>query len=95
MSVADSSESTKVGLEGALNKLRRHEKDSGSPEVQIALLTDRIEQISGHMKKFVKDFNSERGMLKLISRRKRLLAYLKDESVERYRQTLSVLGLRK
>ncbi len=97
MSTADSAASSGIGsnIEEALKKLRLNDKDCGSPEVQVALLTQRIEQISTHMKKFVKDFHSERGMMKLISRRKRLLEYLKNESVERYRKTLTVLGLRK
>lgn len=76
-------------------KLRRHERDVGSPEVQIALLTKRIETLSEHMKKHDQDLHSQRGMYKLISHRKRLLEYLKRENLERYRLTLSELGLRK
>lgn len=94
MSVADTTEST-INLEEMLKKLRRHEKDCGSPEVQVALLTDRINKLSAHVKKFVQDFHSQRGMMKMINRRKTLLQYLRKESIERYRSTLSVLGLRK
>ena len=69
--------------------------DTGCPEVQIALLTKRIEQIAGHVKSFKMDNHSARGMMQMISNRKRLLAYLKTESIERYRKTISALGLRK
>lgn len=76
-------------------KHRTHESDSGSPEVQIALLTARIERLSKHFEKHREDKHSKRGMLALISQRKRQLAYLKSESPERYRATLAALGLRK
>lgn len=78
-----------------LKKYGRHEKDSGSPEVQVALLTNRIEQLSQHFKKHVNDYHSMRGLFALVSRRKRLLNYLKGENVERYRHTISELGIRK
>ena len=78
-----------------IGKHRRHEKDSGSPEVQVALLTKRLEKISGHFGRHPQDKHSQRGLLRIVSRRKRLLEYLKRESVDRYRQTLSSLGLRK
>lgn len=76
-------------------KHRVHEKDSGSPEVQIALLTKRLDKMSEHFKTHSKDQHSRRGMLAMISRRKRLLAYLKNENIERYRNTINALGLRK
>ena len=72
-----------------------HDKDTGSPEVQIALLTSRLQSLQKHFAKHAQDKHSMRGMLKLVSRRKKLLAYLKKESVERYKNTISALGLRK
>ncbi len=73
----------------------RHDGDTGSPEVQIALLTERINQLSGHMRDHKKDFHSERGLLKLIGRRRRQLAYLSRTDMQRYREVLTKLGLRK
>jgi small subunit ribosomal protein S15 len=70
-------------------------QDSGSPEVQIALLTRRLEILSKHFAKFPKDNHSRKGMMDIISRRKQMLRYLKRESVVRYRNTISALGLRK
>ncbi|MBN1662634.1 MAG: 30S ribosomal protein S15 [Deltaproteobacteria bacterium] len=72
-----------------------HEKDTGSPEVQIALLTARIEYLTEHFKTHKKDHHSRRGLLKLVGQRRRLLDYLKKKDVERYRTTVSRLGLRK
>ena len=80
---------------GVIQKFQAHEKDTGSPEVQIALLSQRIEHLSGHFKKFVKDHQSRRGLLKLVGQRRRLLAYLKDKITERYRRVTKELGLRK
>lgn len=76
-------------------KHRVHERDTGSPEVQIALLTKRIDRMSEHFKKHIKDQHSKRGMLAMIGRRKRLLQFLKNEDVNRYKATLASLGLRK
>lgn len=73
----------------------RHGNDTGSSEVQIALLTDRIQNLSEHFQTNNKDEHSKRGMLKLISRRKSLLQYLKNEDIERYRSLIAKLGLRK
>ena len=73
----------------------RHEGDTGSPEVQIALLTERINQLTGHMRFHQKDFHSERGLMKLIGRRRRQLAYLSRTDIQRYREVLTKLGLRK
>lgn len=73
----------------------RHDNDTGSSEVQIALLTDRIINLSNHFTTNKKDEHSRRGMLKLISRRKSLLKYLKNEDIERYRSLIAKLGLRK
>jgi small subunit ribosomal protein S15 len=71
------------------------EKDSGSPEVQVALLTTRINSLSDHMKSHTKDFHSRRGLLMLVGQRRRLLNYLKSESVGRYNKIVTDLGLRK
>ena len=76
-------------------KYRHHDKDSGSPEVQIALLTKRLEKLSVHFEKHPQDEHSRRGLLRLVSQRKGLLEYLKQEDVARYRDTLGKLGLRK
>lgn len=78
-----------------ISKYRIHEKDTGSPEVQIALLTGRIEHLSEHFKKFIKDHQSRRGLLKLVGQRRRLLAYLKVKNGERYKKVTRELGLRK
>ena len=72
-----------------------HEKDSGSPEVQIGLLTMRITQLTEHFKTHKKDHHSRRGLLKLVSRRRRLLDYVKRKDVGRYRSVLKAYGLRK
>ncbi len=73
----------------------RNEKDTGSTEVQIALLTKRIEELTEHFKVNKKDHNSRRGLLKLVGQRRKLLKYLKREDVEKYRQILKTLSLRK
>jgi small subunit ribosomal protein S15 len=70
------------------------EKDTGSPEVQIALLTARISQLTEHLKTHKKDFHSRRGLLMLVGQRKRLLVYLKKKDIERYRNLISRLGIR-
>ena len=72
-----------------------HEKDTGSPEVQIALLTERIGYLTEHFKTHTKDHHSRRGLLKLVSKRRRLLNYLKKSSLDRYRKTVTALNLRK
>jgi small subunit ribosomal protein S15 len=74
---------------------RLHERDSGSPEVQVALLTHRITELTDHFKTHIKDHHSRRGLLKLVGRRRRLLDYLKGQDVERYRATIERLGIRK
>jgi small subunit ribosomal protein S15 len=74
---------------------RLHERDSGSPEVQVALLTNRITELTDHFKTHIKDHHSRRGLLKLVGRRRRLLDYLKGQDVERYRATIERLGIRK
>jgi small subunit ribosomal protein S15 len=72
-----------------------HDNDTGSPEVQIALLTERISQLTEHLKLHRKDFSSRRGLLKLVGQRRRLLDYLKDTDLEGYRKIVEELGLRK
>jgi len=76
-------------------ELAIHEKDTGSSEVQIALLTDKIENLSGHIKKFKKDKHSSVGLLKAVNRRKKLLEYLKKNKLESYKNVLARLNLRK
>ncbi|MDP6462101.1 MAG: 30S ribosomal protein S15 [Gemmatimonadota bacterium] len=78
-----------------IQKHQKHEQDSGSPEVQIALLTERITYLTGHFQNHKKDHHSRRGLLKLVGRRRRLLDYLKANKIERYRAVLKELGLRK
>ena len=72
-----------------------HEKDTGSPEVQIALLTSRIQNLTEHLKKNDKDHHSRRGLLKMVGHRRKLLAYLQKKDIERYRAIIENLGLRK
>ena len=72
-----------------------NEKDTGSPEVQVAILTDRINTLTEHMKKNPKDFHSQRGLSKMVGHRKQLLAYLAKKDIERYRAVIKKLGLRK
>jgi small subunit ribosomal protein S15 len=78
-----------------ITEYRLHDTDTGSPEVQIALLSSRIEYLTEHFKTHKKDHHSRRGLLKLVGRRRRLLDYLKRSDVERYRKVVSALHLRK
>ena len=78
-----------------IRSYRRHDTDSGSPEVQIALLTDRIGSLTGHFKAHAKDHHSRRGLLKLVGQRRRLLDYLKRCDFERYKSIIERLGIRK
>ena len=78
-----------------IKELAIHEKDTGSSEVQIALLTEKIETLSGHIKKFSKDKHSSIGLLKAVNRRKKLLDYLKKYKIDSYKNVLSKLNLRK
>ena len=73
----------------------RGANDTGSPEVQIAILTERINNLTEHFKTHAKDHHSRRGLLKLVSKRRRLLSYLKNTSLDRYRKTVAALNLRK
>jgi small subunit ribosomal protein S15 len=72
-----------------------HEGDTGSPEVQVALLTERINSLTEHLRQHKHDYSSRRGLLKLVGQRRRLLAYLNKTDVERYRKLIARLGLRK
>ncbi len=78
-----------------IEKFQQHDKDTGSPEVQVALLTHRINELTEHFKVHKKDHHSRRGLLLLVSQRKSLLAYLKNNDVGRYRNLIKELGLRK
>jgi small subunit ribosomal protein S15 len=86
---------TKEVKEKIIGDYRVHEHDSGSPEVQVALLTNRITELTEHFKTHSKDHHSRRGLLKLVGRRRRLLDYLKGQDVDRYRTTIERLGIRK
>ena len=78
-----------------MDKYGKHEGDTGSPEVQIALLTNRITYLTDHFKSHKKDFHSRQGLLKLVGRRRNLLGYLRKTDVQRYRAIVEQLGLRK
>ncbi len=80
---------------GLIEEYKINERDTGSPEVQIAILTDRINALTEHMKKNPKDFHSQRGLSKMVGRRKQLLSYLARVDIERYRALIKKLGLRK
>ena len=75
--------------------LRRHDKDTGSADVQIAILTQRISQLTEHLKTHAKDHSSRRGLLKMVARRRNLLDYLKSTASDRYKEALEKLNLRK
>lgn len=78
-----------------IKKYARSEQDTGSPEVQVAVLTERIQELTEHMQKNPKDFHSNRGLLKMVGKRRGLLDYLKKKDIERYRALIAELGLRK
>lgn len=78
-----------------IESTRLHETDTGSPEVQIAILTERIQGLTQHLRENRQDHHSRRGLLKLVGRRRRLLAYLSANDIERYRATIARHGLRK
>jgi small subunit ribosomal protein S15 len=77
-----------------INEHQTHGTDTGSVEVQVAMLSERINQLSGHLQKNIHDFSSRQGLLKMIGRRKRLLAYLRNISEERYAALIARLGIR-
>jgi len=78
-----------------IEKYRVHDSDTGSPEVQVAILTERINYLTEHLKTHKKDHHSRRGLLKMVGRRRALLDYLKDTDIDRYRAIVERLGLRK
>ncbi|MGD2115877.1 MAG: 30S ribosomal protein S15 [Acidobacteriota bacterium] len=78
-----------------IEEYKVHDSDTGSPEVQVAILTHRINELTEHFKTHKQDHHSRRGLLKLVGRRRRLLDYLKKKDVERYKQTIGRLGIRK
>ena len=78
-----------------VQKFQRHTSDTGSPEVQIALLSNRIKYLTEHFKSHKQDHHSRRGLLKLVGQRRRLLDYIKREQLDKYKELLQVLGLRK
>ncbi|MCD4784739.1 MAG: 30S ribosomal protein S15 [Candidatus Eremiobacteraeota bacterium] len=86
---------TKEKKKEIVEKFRLSESDTGSPEVQIALLTHRINHLTEHLKIHKKDHHSRRGLLMMVGQRRRLLNYLKDKEIQRYRSMLERLGLRK
>jgi small subunit ribosomal protein S15 len=81
--------------EQIISEFRRHERDSGSPEVQVALITKRIEYLTEHFKAHAKDHHSRRGLLMLVGQRRRLLEYLRQKDLTRYRALIDRLGLRR
>ena len=78
-----------------ISKYRVHENDTGSPEVQIALLTERINYLTEHLQKHKKDHHSRRGLLKMVGQRRGLLNYLKEKDLDRYRKLIESLGIRR
>jgi len=86
---------TKELKQELINKFKVHENDTGSPEVQIALLTERINQLTEHLKVHKKDHHSRRGLLKMVGKRRALLNYLKEKDFERYKTIIEKLDLRK
>jgi len=86
---------TKERKKEVIGTYKKHEADTGSPEVQIALLTERINTLTEHFKVHTKDHHSRRGLLKLVGQRRRQLDYLKQKDIERYREIITKLGIRK
>jgi small subunit ribosomal protein S15 len=78
-----------------ISQFRTHDGDTGSPQVQIAILSERIGELTEHFKTHAKDHSSRRGLLKLVSKRRRLLDYLKQHDADRYREVIGKLGIRK
>ncbi|MDK9709564.1 30S ribosomal protein S15 [Acidaminobacter sp.] len=86
---------TKDKKNEVIEAYKTHEGDTGSPEVQIALLTTRINELNGHLQTHKKDHHSRRGLLKMVGKRRNLLNYLRQNDIERYRELIGRLGLRK
>jgi small subunit ribosomal protein S15 len=81
--------------EGTIREYRTHEGDTGSPEVQVAVLTQRIAHLTEHLREHKHDYHSRRGLLKMVGKRRRLLKYVQKKDVERYRALIARLGLRR
>ena len=81
--------------QGIIDRYRLHDADTGSPEVQVAILSERISYLTDHFKAHAKDHHSRRGLIKLVGQRRRLLNYLKNKDIDRYRALIEQLGLRK
>ena len=81
--------------EKLIKKYKLHDLDTGSPEVQIAILTEEIKRLILHLKKHPKDFHSKRGLLKMVGKRRRFLSYLKEEDEKRYNNLIKKIGLKK
>ncbi|MEC9488883.1 MAG: 30S ribosomal protein S15 [Halanaerobium sp.] len=86
---------TKEKKQDIIDEFGRKEDDTGSPEVQIALLTERINQLTDHLRTHKKDFHSRRGLLKMVGKRKKLLRYLQKKDIESYRELIERLGIRR
>ncbi len=86
---------TKEKKQELIVSYKKHDSDTGSPEVQIAILTERISNLTEHFKINTKDHHSRRGLLKLVGQRRRLLDYLKNKDINRYREIIGKLGIRK
>lgn len=86
---------TKTRKNELINEFKTHENDTGSPEVQIAVLTAEINSLNDHLRTHKKDHHSRRGLLKMVGRRRNLLTYLRNKDVTRYRQLIERLGLRR
>jgi small subunit ribosomal protein S15 len=86
---------TKEAKLNVINEYKMHEGDTGSPEVQIAILTHRINELNSHLQTHKKDHHSRRGLLKMVGQRRNLITYLKNNNLERYRVLIAKLGLRK
>ncbi len=86
---------TREGKQDLIKEYRLHESDTGSPEVQIAILSNRITYLTGHFNVHKKDHHSRRGLLKMVGQRRRLLDYLKENNTDRYKIIINRLGIRK
>ncbi len=86
---------TKIEKQEIIKEYRRDEKDTGSPEVQIAILTKEIEQLTEHLKVHIHDYHSRRGLLIKVGQRRNMLQYLAKKDIQRYRELIKKLGLRK
>ncbi|MBY0120647.1 30S ribosomal protein S15 [Bacillus sp. S/N-304-OC-R1] len=86
---------TKERKNELINEFKTHENDTGSPEVQIAVLTEEINKLNDHLRTHKKDHHSRRGLLKMVGKRRNLLTYLRNKDVQRYRELINKLGLRR